>query len=27
LNDFVREIEVDQHGLVVTYPGLFQRVY
>jgi hypothetical protein len=26
-SDFVREIEVDQNGLVVTYPGLFRRVY
>jgi uncharacterized protein len=24
--DFTREIEVDGHGLVVTYPGLFRRV-
>lgn len=24
--DFVREITVDEYGLVVTYPGLFQRV-
>jgi uncharacterized protein len=24
--DFVREIEVDEHGLVVLYPGLFKRV-
>lgn len=24
--DFVREIEVDGRGLVVTYPGLFRRV-
>ena len=24
--DFVREIEVDGHGLVVNYPGLFRRV-
>jgi uncharacterized protein len=23
--DFVRDIEVDEHGLVVTYPGLFRR--
>jgi hypothetical protein len=22
---FVRDIEVDEHGLVVTYPGLFRR--
>jgi uncharacterized protein len=25
-SDFVREIEVDKHGLVVLYPGLFRRV-
>jgi hypothetical protein len=25
-SDFVREIEVDEHGLVVTYPGLFRRL-
>jgi len=25
-SDFTREIEVDDHGLVVTYPGLFRRV-
>ena len=25
-SDFVREIEMDEHGLVVTYPGLFRRV-
>ena len=25
-SDFVREIEVDAQGLVVTYPGLFRRV-
>jgi hypothetical protein len=25
-SDFVREIEVDEHGLVVTYPGLFNRL-
>ena len=25
-SDFTREIEVDQDGLVVTYPGLFRRV-
>jgi uncharacterized protein len=25
-SDFVREIEVDQEGLVVTYPGLFKRL-
>lgn len=24
--DFTRDIEVDDHGLVVTYPGLFRRV-
>ena len=24
--DFTREIEVDDDGLVVTYPGLFRRV-
>ncbi len=24
--DFVRDIEVDEHGLVVLYPGLFKRV-
>lgn len=24
--DFTRDIEVDSHGLVVTYPGLFRRV-
>jgi hypothetical protein len=24
--DFVRDIEVDSDGLVVTYPGLFRRV-
>jgi len=24
--NFVREIEVDEHGLVVLYPGLFKRV-
>jgi hypothetical protein len=24
--DFSREIEVDAHGLVVNYPGMFQRV-
>ncbi len=23
---FVRDIEVDEHGLVVTYPGLFKRI-
>jgi len=25
-SDFVREIEVDTDGLVVTYPGLFKRL-
>jgi uncharacterized protein len=25
-SDFVREIEVDEDGLVVVYPGLFRRV-
>jgi hypothetical protein len=25
-SDFVREIEVDEHGLVVAYPGLFRRL-
>jgi uncharacterized protein len=25
-SDFVREIEVDQDGLVLTYPGLFRRL-
>ena len=25
-SDFVREIEVDAQGLVVTYPGLFRRL-
>jgi hypothetical protein len=25
-SDFVREIQVDQNGLVVTYPGLFRRL-
>ena len=25
-SDFTREIEVDEHGLVVLYPGLFKRV-
>ncbi len=24
--DFTRDIEVDDHGLVVTYPGVFRRV-
>jgi len=26
-SDFTRDIEVDDHGLVVTYPGLFRRVF
>jgi len=25
-SDFVREVEVDSDGLVVTYPGLYRRV-
>jgi len=25
-SDFLREIETDEHGLVVTYPGLFRRL-
>jgi uncharacterized protein len=25
-SDFTRDIEVDEHGLVVTYPGLFRRL-
>lgn len=25
-SDFVRDIDVDDHGLVVTYPGLFKRL-
>jgi hypothetical protein len=25
-SDFTRDIEVDDHGLVLTYPGLFRRV-
>ncbi|HEX4209855.1 MAG TPA: putative glycolipid-binding domain-containing protein [Candidatus Binataceae bacterium] len=25
-SDFTREIEVDVHGLVVNYPGLFRRI-
>jgi uncharacterized protein len=25
-SDFVREVDIDVHGLVVTYPGLFRRV-
>jgi hypothetical protein len=25
-SDFTRDIEVDKHGLVVTYPGLFRRL-
>jgi uncharacterized protein len=24
--DFVRDVDIDVHGLVVTYPGLFRRV-
>jgi hypothetical protein len=24
-SDFVRDIDVDEHGLVLTYPGLFRR--
>jgi uncharacterized protein len=24
-SDFVREIDIDADGLVVTYPGLFRR--
>lgn len=24
--DFMREIEVDEHGLVLVYPGLFRRI-
>jgi len=24
--DFARDIDVDEHGLVLTYPGLFRRV-
>jgi uncharacterized protein len=26
-NDFTRDIEVDSDGLVVSYPGLFRRVF
>jgi hypothetical protein len=26
-SDFVREIEVDSDGLIVTYPGLFTRLF
>ena len=26
-SNFTRDIEVDEHGLVVTYPGLFRRVF
>jgi hypothetical protein len=25
-SDFTRDIAVDEHGLVVTYPGLFRRI-
>ena len=25
-SDFTRDIEVDEHGLVITYPGLFRRL-
>jgi hypothetical protein len=25
-SDFTRDIEVDEHGLVVVYPGLFRRI-
>jgi hypothetical protein len=25
-SDFVREMHVDRHGLVITYPGLYQRI-
>jgi hypothetical protein len=25
-SDFVREIDIDAHGLVVTYPGMFRRI-
>jgi hypothetical protein len=25
-SDFTREVEVDEHGLVTNYPGLFKRV-
>jgi hypothetical protein len=26
-SDFVREIETDRDGIVVTYPGVFRRIY
>lgn len=26
-SDFMRELEIDEDGLVVTYPGLFRRVW
>jgi len=26
-SDFMRELEIDDDGLVVTYPGLFRRVW
>jgi uncharacterized protein len=26
-SDFTREIEVDAHGLVANYPGLFRRIF
>lgn len=26
-SDFIRELEVDDDGLVVTYPGLFRRIW
>jgi len=26
-SDFTREIEVDAHGLITSYPGLFRRVF
>jgi hypothetical protein len=26
-SDFVREIDIDDDGLVVTYPGLFRRIF
>ena len=25
-SDFVREIDVDRNGLIVSYPGLFRRL-
>ena len=25
-SDFTRDIDVDEHGLVVLYPGLFRRI-